>query len=344
MYWVPPTKEEESLETPHRNISYWGTLEELNNWVGSEHRGLGQVLQISWCKSEPKCKKWTDAKKNQSNSYSFMMKNDNCHPAVWRRIPLKVSSALRLYLFTQLNANDVCCIKSLWESHYLHKTFFRVFKTIITENSWIYFLSYRCCQIPDKTNQGVLSVTVWRDPVSSDGTAWQQGLHMAGSEWLTSQQKEDRGWGQAVSLKPCSLLAHLFQLGPSSQRCPLKHHQLNEVFKRVCLREMFHTRMATLPVLAHQFVGESLSKGTEMCEYEEYFLPDHWSFPYVLCFLSSNWKNEWKNKWMNEWANVYTLLLARHLLSHGCCGILQCWFFFFSAMLIFFSPFPPSLY
>lgn len=61
MYWVPPTEEEEILETPHRTISYWETLEELNNWLGSEHQGLGHALQINWCKSEPKCKKWTDA-------------------------------------------------------------------------------------------------------------------------------------------------------------------------------------------------------------------------------------------------------------------------------------------
>lgn len=109
MYWVPPTKEEEILETPHRNISYWETLEELNNWMGSEHQGLGQALQINWCKSEPKCKKWTDAKKNQTSSYSFMMKNDNSHPDIWRRIPLKVSSALRLYLFNQLSQWCMLC-------------------------------------------------------------------------------------------------------------------------------------------------------------------------------------------------------------------------------------------
>lgn len=47
--------------------------------------------------------------KTQTSSSSFMMKNDNSHPAIWRQIPLKVSSALSLYLFNQLSKWCVLC-------------------------------------------------------------------------------------------------------------------------------------------------------------------------------------------------------------------------------------------
>lgn len=197
--------------------------------------------------------------KTQTSSSSFMMKNDNSYPAIWRRIPLKVSSALRLYLFNQLSQWCVLCkipvrialftqdiFQNLQNNYY--REFLDLFSFLsLLPNTWQNKPRRSFCHCLKGSSQQ------WWDGIAARSSY--------GWEWVTYiSTDEGQKVGQVVSLKPCSLLAHLFQLGPSSQRCPLKHHQLNEVFKRVCLREMFHTQMATLPVLAHQFVGESLSK------------------------------------------------------------------------------------
>lgn len=56
----------------------------------------------------------------------------------------------------------------------------------------MYYLSHHCYQIFSKANERLIFVNVWRDTVSNGRKAWQQGLHVVGSQWLTSQWREAR--------------------------------------------------------------------------------------------------------------------------------------------------------